>query len=233
MEQKLNPCGDKLICGLCKKPSTLSDSHIIPEFCYKPLYDEKHRARQVGNTTKYKLLQKGLREKLLCQSCEQLLNDRYEKYFNKMWFVEKALPSKMKANDEYLLENIDYHKFKLFHLSILFRASISSLPEFNKISLGSREEILRRIIYHDIPTTDKQYIILCHALTKADSSVQYGLITSPFEKQIYGYASYGFCFAGCVWYYIVNNEETSKFSQFMLTSNGSLRIYPMGWEQFY
>ena len=30
-------------CKLCLKENKLSRSHIIPEFFYKPLYDEKHR----------------------------------------------------------------------------------------------------------------------------------------------------------------------------------------------
>lgn len=39
-----------------------------------------------------KFLQKGLREPLLCEGCEQFLNDNYEKPFKRYWFDQKPLP---------------------------------------------------------------------------------------------------------------------------------------------
>ena len=116
----------KMACRLCTKNRELRKSHIIPESLYKPLYDEKHRAMHLTNTTNSKNfkrgrpLQKGLREKLLCHDCEQLLNNRYEKYFKRLWFDENPLPRALRNGNSFILRNIDYHKFKLFHLSILF-----------------------------------------------------------------------------------------------------------------
>ncbi len=53
-------------CALClERP--LRDSHVIPEFLYKSIYDEKHRfyALAVGEYPGYE--QKGIRESLLCE----------------------------------------------------------------------------------------------------------------------------------------------------------------------
>lgn len=128
-------------CRLCQNSAELRNSHVIPEFLYEPLYDSKHRAMGVhgkGNK-KWRYLQKGLREKLLCQKCEQLLNDYYEKYFRNFWFVSSQIPFKCDIEKIYKISGIDYVKFKLFHLSILFRASISSLPTFSQVSLGPHE----------------------------------------------------------------------------------------------
>lgn len=214
-------------------------SHIIPEFLYKPLYDKKHRAIQLPDTTasknkkRHKILQKGLREKLLCNCCEQLLNDRYEKYFKKLWFDEKALPEIISSENSFSIKALDYHKFKLFHLSILFRASISSLQEFQEVALGRHEESLRKIIFNDLSTSDREYVILCHAITKTNSEVQYGLITSPFKlRQPNGYISYGFCFGGCVWCYIVDGRKISEFSSFMLKTSGEISVAQIPWEDF-
>jgi len=33
-----------MVCRLCQKEKPLVQSHVIPEFLYRPLYDEKHRA---------------------------------------------------------------------------------------------------------------------------------------------------------------------------------------------
>src|SRR4051794_32678372 len=64
------------ICRLCGSNDELRDSHIIPEFMYQPLYDDKHRAFSVSidGTAKESVIQKGLREKLLCQVCETRLS---------------------------------------------------------------------------------------------------------------------------------------------------------------
>jgi hypothetical protein len=227
-----------MTCRLCTLDKDLQSSHIIPEFLYKPLYDDKHRAQQlakIGEQQKYKrkFLQKGLREKLLCFDCEQLLNDRYEKYFKQLWFNEKVLPSKFDADTEIKINGLNYGKFKLFHLSILFRASVSSLPEFGQVTLGAHEKPVRDMLINELPDSDNKYPILCHALTKDNHEVQYGLITNPFKtRQPSGHTSYGFCFGGCVWYYIVDSREIAEFSSFMLTSKGELGIMPTHWEIF-
>jgi hypothetical protein len=65
-------------CRLChSEGEELRFSHILPEFLYKPLRDEKHRyiglkySQETG--AKRVLLQKGIREYLLCGNCEQVL----------------------------------------------------------------------------------------------------------------------------------------------------------------
>ena len=169
----------------------------------------------------------------MCHDCEQLLNDRYEKYFKKLWFDDNALPETMASGSSFSIKSLDYHKFKLFHLSVLFRASVSSLHEFQQVALGPHEENLRNIIFNDLTTSDMEYVILCHAITKSNSEIQYGLITSPFKlRQPNGYLSYVFCFGGCVWYYIVDGRKTSTFSSFMLNSNGEMSVAQIPWKDF-
>ena len=66
-------------CRLCGERRKLCLSHIVPEFCFKPLYDPKYvliRQTADGRSSK---LQKGLRERLLCEMCEGWINDHYEK----------------------------------------------------------------------------------------------------------------------------------------------------------
>lgn len=70
-----------MACRLCQKDKPLQNSHVVPEFFYKPSYDKKHRiyARISGKLAHMPPLQKGLREPLLCRDCEQKLSP-YEKY---------------------------------------------------------------------------------------------------------------------------------------------------------
>lgn len=229
-----------MVCKLCKQDKELQESHIIPKFIYKPLRDDKNRIQRLSiiehENKKYKKLkpiQDGLKERLLCFDCEQLLNNKYEKYFKTAWFDENKCPVPI-SDERVTVTGLDYLKFKLFHLSVLFRASVSSLPEFKCVNLGKHDDVLRDILIKEEYLPETKYPIVCHAITKSENEVQFGLVTSPFRlRQPNGYNSYGFCFAGCVWYYIVDGRETSCFSDFMLRSNGGLNIPGMPWDDFF
>lgn len=233
-------------CRLCELERQLRNSHIIPEFVYKPIYEkhrvhqDKHRAYEIfidsdsQFISRVKPIQKGLREKLLCHDCEQLLNDRYEKYFLKVWFENKSLPGRVSKDSIIHISGLDYHKFKMFHLSILFRASASSLPEFRQVSLGVHENRIRKKLLDDESGDDTEDVIIAHAITKENGEIQFNLITSPFLlRQLYGYISYGFCFGGCVWYYIVDTRRVTGFSEFMLKSDGTMSLSAMKFDDFF
>jgi hypothetical protein len=53
-------------CRLCGEAKVLRNSHIISEFLFAPLYDEKHRARLADRAfSSIRFIQQGLREYLL------------------------------------------------------------------------------------------------------------------------------------------------------------------------
>lgn len=70
-----------MICRLCHKEAILENSHVIPEFMYSSLYDEKHRFQVLSTEREEKnsFEQKGIREALLCSDCENQLSqsERY------------------------------------------------------------------------------------------------------------------------------------------------------------
>ena len=74
-------------CKLCLEESEIKNSHIIPEYFYKPMYYSNHRFMQLSTeqekTTTFK--QKGIRENLLCNSCEQKFSV-YEQYVSQLFF---------------------------------------------------------------------------------------------------------------------------------------------------
>jgi hypothetical protein len=94
-----------MICKLCTLDKTLVDSHIITDSCYAEIYKKfdssrrnlkpKHRAYKVTRDEELQRgwkkvpIQTGFKEYLLCEDCERILNDRYEKYFNRNWLVNK------------------------------------------------------------------------------------------------------------------------------------------------
>ena len=133
-------------CRLCQLDRVLCNSHIVQEFLDSSLYNNQHKLMGItgqGNRD-WKLLQKGIREYLFCSDCEQHLNEKYEKPFLQQWTIDHRLPNRMQNNSVHSAI-YNYQSFKLFHLSILFRSSVSSLPTFQRVNLGMHEEYIRNI----------------------------------------------------------------------------------------
>lgn len=189
-------------CKLCQNPSPLQNSHIIPEFVFTSLYDDKHRMN-VLSTRKQKprpYEQKGLREKLLCANCETKLSqlELYAKTAFDGKCAERRLPRVI------IVKDVDYKKFKLFLLSVIWRASISSLDFFSEVNLGYHEEILRKIILSEDPGSSDKYGIVPFALVDGHK-IETGIITQPSRKKMYGQVGYKFIFGGFMWAYFVSS----------------------------
>jgi len=139
----------KKICLLCQKEAELRNSHIIPESFYKNIgiYTEKNIYYQIktdGKKSDIRFMQKGVREYLLCNDCEQLLNNSYEKYAENLFFKNCQLENFV---DHIELLNADSSKLKLFILSLLYRASVSTLDFFKGINLTPlQNEHLREMV---------------------------------------------------------------------------------------
>lgn len=132
---------------MCGTVAQLCESHILPEWMYKFYYDNHHRyhlhkpkraengAVELDDTS---LHQKGLKEYLLCQSCEGFLSEA-ERYFREVVHLNTGQQNTLSDNGLQIF-GLDYKKVRTFILSILWRMSISSLPEFSGVSLGASEE---------------------------------------------------------------------------------------------
>lgn len=135
------------LCQLCKRPAVLRESHVIPRSYYRRLkrggggqlisikYDgSSSPTKSNSNPT----------EKLLCGPCEKFLDREYEKYGT------RALISTRNTtvfHDHINVKKFEYKKAFLYFVSILWRASISTLPEFQRANLTPKlNEHLRRCI---------------------------------------------------------------------------------------
>ncbi len=136
-----------MTCRLCRQPKPLQDSHIVPEFVYKPLYNAKHQLFGLAGTTKVKIFQKGVREKLLCKECEQQFS-RYENYAARTLFAT-GYPFSPKGPFK-IFSGLKYEDLKLFFLSLLWRFAETSLPQLSGASLGPHRERLRVLLTTEI-----------------------------------------------------------------------------------
>jgi hypothetical protein len=133
-----------MICALCKKRTELKESHILSKFFYKPLKttDGKIDALTDDSSRKIRVLQDGIKEYLLCSACESK-RSKWETYFSNKWHRGELFGK----SNPYKIEGLDYSKFKLFLMSLLFMASISNDPLFADIKLSpTRIEKLRQMV---------------------------------------------------------------------------------------
>lgn len=88
----------------------------------------------VGTNEKPVLENADWKEKLLCGDCEQLLSKKYET--TQLAYLRNGR-TVQKHPDRVTFSSFNFEKFYLFWLSILWRASVSSLPAFKHVDLGN------------------------------------------------------------------------------------------------
>ena len=196
-------------CKLCGENRELCNSHIIPEFCYKPLYDEKHRVTRVNlpeDRHRFSPIQKGFREHLLCCNCEGLLNDRYERPFKEYWDKVQLPTSPPGAR----ITGFDYASFKLFHLSILWRAGVCSGKGL-KESLGPYAEKLRAMLLSNNPGPVAHYPILGRLMLRGARVYSAGPVgVAPLRGRHENSRKYILCYCGIEWMVILTDHPTRE-----------------------
>jgi hypothetical protein len=208
-------------CKLCQQHKTLINSHIFPEFFYKSLYDEKHRAVYLTSNPgeKERYLQKGLREYMLCEECELRLS-KYERYAAD---ILRSLDSYPTIIDLYKNVTVDYKIFKLFQLSLLWRSGVSKREEFSQVALGPHEEILRDMILKEDPGMEYEYGCFMTTLKNRDDLDR--ISRYPIRQKFDGHRCYRFLFCGIFWMFIVSSHSHNHPSrEFFLQESGLLHI---------
>lgn len=147
-------------CKLCLEEKPLCNSHIIPEFAYKPLYDKKGRLL-IFSEFDFEYKQKGLREYLLCECCENKFSE-YERFLkNELERLINFIESNEISKDiEFFEFKTNYHKLKTSILIILWRMHLSKLKQFKSYNLGPYAEKLRILLLNNIPISSNDYPIL-------------------------------------------------------------------------
>ena len=218
-------------CALCHEDRELRRSHIIPEFLHAAMYDETHRFWVVSadESQRNAIKQKGEWERLLCEACEDKFG-KVERYASLI--LKGGLPFKANRDGNLIfIEGIDYSKFKLFQLSILWRASVSSRPLFEEVTLGPYEEQARQLLLRDDPGDPTEFGCVMWGITLVPGKTP-GLIMQPVKARIGNLITYKFVFGGFVWAYVISkNEPKGALRQCMLDRDGRAIIQVRGVEE--
>ncbi len=192
-------------CRLCLQPKPLRASHIIPEFMHQDMYDPKHRFFGLSGQPekKDKIFQKGMRESLLCDDCEQQFG-RYEKYASQVFYGGSSLGMRREQN-VILLTGLHYAPLKLFFLSLLWRMGITSIPYLKGLDLGAHEPRLRELLRAEQPANFLTYPCLLTAVMHQGKHVP-DLIVPPGVAKVDQHEVWSFVAAGFVFSFFLSDD---------------------------
>jgi hypothetical protein len=210
-------------CKLCLQDiNKLCNSHIIPEFYHKSIYNKKHQITGKYSESKQSmdLMQKGLREFMLCKSCEDKLS-KYEKYV-KVDFYENI--KKLKGDTNYYkINKLNYKAIKLFQLSVLWKAANSTNIYYKFVTIAPKHnEAIRAMLYNENPGKYFEYGCAMILLFK-QNKLKDNFITVSDSNKYKGHNVISFVFGGIKWSFFVSSHmNTLDNINLFIKEDGSL-----------
>lgn len=161
------------ICKFCEENiEKYIDCHIIPKAFF--VFSQKMSAKigWSGNmlmitNTKGEQPKKRVRigwydPQLVCEKCERRFG-KYDDYAIQLLLKNESKHKSVIENSRiiaWVIENFDFKLLKLFFISILWRSSASSLPQFNKISLNHDLQRAKELILSDDEGKEEEFSFL-------------------------------------------------------------------------
>ncbi len=237
-----------MICKLCLKEKPLIKAHIIPDFLYKNLglyeADSKgqgriHVARIQNNRFYYN--PKGISDgeydqNILCSNCDNVVLQAYEDYAKKVLFdgnyklpeFQHEYIKDSSLGCEYgLFKNVDYTKFKLFLLSIFWRASISARVFSGEVKFGEKiNEGIRKMLFDKDPKDPEDFCTILYFLNEPDITLK--LMTNFKKIENNNSTRYAFIAGGMIFKFFLNkNDIPENHKPFIFSKSGELKIFNM------
>lgn len=197
---------------------------------YRPGYDDLNRSILVETETgRRKYVQKGYTEPLLCRDCEQFLNNRYEDPFAEAWYNRGLVSDPPTGTEMAEMSGINYGPFELFHLSILWRASVGRGESLEPADLGPHEAPIRQMILNDDPGEAHEYPVIGIALTH-EGDLAHGLIMGPAMWKYDAMRMYTFICGGFEWAVGVASHCPRGIRRMALKKDGTMRVPVRAWQ---
>ncbi len=124
------------LCRLCEEFRDLCNSHALPDSAFRRLLregDGKAISLVDDKDTPVRYSSDSWGANLLCLSCEDKLNRAYDEYGIGVLTGQKC--SVQRVDSGVTFRNIDRPRFRMFFLSLLWRASISHHENYRNIDL--------------------------------------------------------------------------------------------------
>jgi len=207
-----------MICKGCGKEKQLIKAHVIPASFFLGLRDGEKPTKIISNTPSVypKKSYIGVYDKnILCRECEDQFQD-LDDYGCKVLIRNEAHLEKLHHNGRlvgYRINDINFEKLKIFFISVLWRASISTNYFFKDIDLGALENQAKQIIW-------KRHIPGIHdfsfVLSKFDDDGAGRTILNPHQERWFSVNYYRFYLYGYILYIKADSRKTpEKWAEFI------------------
>ena len=170
-------------CKFCGNETALIEAHIIPAGLFRRLRQGKKSLEMITNKAgEYtKKSPTGVYDKtIVCSKCESIWQE-WDNYAQ-LILANKPLNGRVRYHNNkricYIVDNYEYRKLKLFFISMIWRASVSSHQFFSRISLTQFEDIAKQHIINDDPGDREVFSVV---VTKFDHPLAKGI----FDPYIY------------------------------------------------
>jgi len=153
-----------LICRLCLKEKRLGKAHVIPEGFFRNVGYLSETLELHTNTagTYPKRAPIGVYDKsILCSPCDNLFSP-WENHAQDVLLRTFASAIVLKHENGvvgWVINSFDYRAMKLFFISLLWRASISTHDFYRRISMGPFEHELREMILAEEPGSPETFAV--------------------------------------------------------------------------
>lgn len=225
-------CHKIMPCRLCKKEVELiRQSHVIPKFMYKGIYEKNKKFVEVNlfkpDDPKFRPTP-AYDQYILCRECDNIVLSRLETYASEIFYEKTDLKIEKERETgvtSLIIKGVDYKKFKLFLLSILWRASISTNPLFKEIDLGPRyEETIRRMIYENDPGDPDDFPVCVFGIKSAEN-LMLRTVIQPRRLKTSGNTSYMFFINRLFYYFNVSRYGMQDlFTRLPIDRNNEMTI---------
>ncbi len=193
-------------CRFCLGPGPLRKSHVIPDAMYEELFDESHRMARGGVDQRADVvhLQSGIWDRILCATCEDLFNSRWDDFGVEVYRDLVARIKAATAATFVLRRDVDHPRFRLFQLSILWRASVSRHRWFARVQLGPHEDKIRDILTRNDAESAGAYP--CMMVGFVPSPESFGAVTDPVPRRLDSIPYYDFILPRMRWGFVVSSH---------------------------
>lgn len=201
-----------MICQLCRNDKKLIKAHIIPEGFFRQLRSER-RAPEIHTNKEGEYPKRapiGIYDTgILCAECDNRLApwDNHAQQVLLQDFSEDLAIYYNQQKIVYRIADFDYKLLKLFFISLLWRASVSTHKFYQRISAGPFEQKLKEMILSEDPGPPLLFAV---TLAKFSDPAVTGVL-DPHRDKFEGINYCRFYLTGFVAYIKVDRRSVPNF----------------------
>jgi hypothetical protein len=173
-----------MVCRLCETEQRLIKAHIVPEGFFRVLRDASAVPEVYTNKPRAhpKRAPIGVYDKsILCRPCDNLFSpwDKHAQDVLLRDFSDKTAIYDGPVKRGWTISRFDYQPLKLFFLSLLWRASVSTHDFYRRVSTGPFEQELRKMIATAEPGAPEAFAVI---LARFDEPAYTGMLDPHLER---------------------------------------------------